>query len=128
MNDLKLFQITKEDKDHYKKVIQKIDVNNMGIIIKVLGEKIQKIINHGNLNRAEFILIEDMGKLSRILKENLDLPKIVIQKILFAMSYFIDENDEIPDIIPEYGYLDDLTVVNWIMEDIQKKLPEVANA
>lgn len=128
MNDLKLFQITKEDKDHYKKVIQKIDVNNMEIIIKVLGEKIQKIINHGNLNRAEVILIEDMGKLSRILEENLDLPKIVIQKILFAMSYFIDENDEIPDIIPEYGYLDDLTVVNWIMEDIQKKLPEVANA
>ena len=128
MNDLKLFQITKEDKDHYKKVIQKIDVNNMEIIIKVLGEKIQKIINYGNLNRAEVILIEDMGKLSRILKENLDLPKIVIQKILFAMSYFIDENDEIPDIIPEYGYLDDLTVVNWIMEDIQKKLPKVANA
>ena len=128
MNDLKLFQITKEDKDHYKKVIQKIDVNNMEIIIKVLGEKIQKIINHGNLNRAEVILIEDMGKLSRILEENLDLPKSVIQKILFAMSYFIDENDEIPDIIPEYGYLDDLTVVNWIMEDIQKKLPEVANA
>ena len=128
MNDLKLFQITKEDKDHYKKVIQKIDVNNMEIIIKVLGEKIQKIINHGNLNKAEVILIEDMGKLSRILEENLDLPKLVIQKILFAMSYFIDENDEIPDIIPEYGYLDDLTVVNWIMEDIQKKLPVVANA
>ena len=128
MNDLKLFQITKEDKDHYKKVIQKIDVNNMEIIIKVLGEKIQKIINHGNLNRAEVILIEDMGKLSRILKENLDLPKIVIQKILFAMSYFIDENDEIPDIIPEYGYLDDLTVVNWVMEDIQKILPAVASA
>ena len=128
MNDLKLFQITKEDKDHYKKVIQKIDVNNMEIIIKVLGEKIQKIINHGNLNRAEVILIEDMGKLSRILEENLDLPKLVIQKILFAMSYFIDENDEIPDIIPEYGYLDDLTVVNWVMKDIQKKLPDVANA
>jgi len=128
MNDLKLFQITEEDKDHYKKIIQKIDVNNMEIIIKVLGEKIQKIINHGNLNRAEVILIEDMGKLSHILEENLDLPKLVIQKILFAMSYFIDENDEIPDIIPEYGYLDDLTVVNWIMEDIQKKLPEVANA
>ena len=128
MNDLKLFQITKEDKDHYKKVIQKVDVNHMEIIIKVLGEKIQKIINHGNLNRAEVILIEDMGKLSRILEENLDLPKLVIQKILFAMSYFIDENDEIPDVIPEYGYLDDLTVVNWVMKEIQKKLPAVANS
>ena len=128
MSNLKLFQITKEDKDHYKKIIQKIDVNNKEIVIKVLGEKIHKILNHGNLNKAEVILIEDMGKLSRILDENLDLPKLVIQKILFAMSYFIDENDEIPDIIPEYGYLDDLTVVNWVMKDIQKKMPDVANA
>ena len=128
MTDVKLFQITEEDKDHYKKIIHEIDLDNKEIIIKVLGEKIQKILNRGSLNKAEVILIEDMGKLSRILEENLDLPKIVIQKILFAMSYFIDENDEIPDIIPEYGYLDDLTVVNWVMEDIQKILPEVANA
>ena len=128
MSDLKLFQITEKDKDHYKKIINEIDVNNKEIIIEVLGEKIQKILNHGSLNKAEFILIEDMGKLSRILEENLDLPKLVIQKILFAMSYFIDENDEIPDIIPEYGYLDDLSVVNWVMEDIQKKLPEVTTA
>ena len=128
MSNLKLFQITEEDKDHYKKIIHKIDVNNKETIIKVLGEKIQKILNHGVLNKAEIILIEDMGKLSRILQANLDLPQLLIQKILFAMSYFIDENDEIPDIIPEYGYLDDLTVVNWVMKDIQKKLPDVANA
>ena len=128
MNNLKLFQIIEEDKDHYKKIIHVIDVNNKEIIIKVLGEKIQKILNHGSLNKAEVILIEDMGKLSRILEVNLDLPKLVIQKILFAMSYFIDENDEIPDIIPEYGYLDDLTVVNWVMNDIQKDLPEVGSA
>ena len=128
MSDLKLFQITEEDKDHYKQIIHRIDVNNKEITIKVLGEKIQRILNRGSLNKAEVILIEDMGKLSCILKENLDLPKLVIQKILFAMSYFIDENDEIPDIIPEYGYLDDLTVVNWVMEDIQKILPEVTTA
>ena len=128
MSDLKLFQITEEDKDHYKQIIHRIDVNNKEITIKVLGEKIQRILNRGSLNKAEVILIEDMGKLSCILKENLDLPKLVIQKILFAMSYFIDENDEIPDIIPEYGYLDDLTVVNWVMEDIQKNLPEATTA
>ena len=128
MSDLKLFQITEEDKDHYKKIIHEIDLDNKEIIIKVLGEKIQKILNHSSLNKAEVILIEDMGKLSRILKDNLDLPKLVIQKILFAMSYFINEDDEIPDLIPEYGYLDDLTVVNWVMEEIQKNLPEVASA
>ena len=128
MSHIKLFQITEEDKDHYKKIIHEVDVKNKQIIIKVLAQKIQKILNNGSLNKAEFILIEDMGKLSRILEENLDLPKLVIQKILFAMSYFIDENDEIPDILPEYGYLDDLTVVNWVMEDIQKILPKVASA
>ena len=128
MINQKLFQNTEEDKDQYKKIIHEIDINNKEIIIKVLGEKIQKILNHSSLNKAEVILIEDMGKLSRILEENLDLPKLVIQKILFAMSYFIDENDEVPDIIPEYGYLDDLTVVNWIMEDIKEGLPEVARA
>ena len=97
-------------------------------MIKVLGEKIQKILNRGSLNRAEVILIKDMGKLSRILDEELNLPKLMIHKILVAMSYFIDENDKIPDIIPEYGYLDDLTVVNWAIEDIQKELLVVANA
>ena len=61
-----------------------------------------------------------------------EIKHIVISLIndfyLDGKEYVIDENDEIPDIIPEYGYLDDLTVVNWIMEDIQKILPEVANA
>ena len=64
MTDVKLFQITEEDKDHYKKIINEIDVNNKEIIVKVLGEKIQKILSHGSLNKAEVILIEDMGKLS----------------------------------------------------------------
>ena len=103
-------------------------MKNKEIIIKFLGEKVQEIINHGDLNRAELKLIEDMGKLTLILQNNIDLPKLVVQKILFAMSYFIDEDDEIPDVIPEYGYLDDVSVVNWIMEDIKGKLPETVNA
>ena len=44
------------------------------------------------------------------------------------MSYFIDENDEIPDVIPNYGYLDDITVVSWILNDIEDKLPQIPNA
>ena len=47
-------------------------------MIKVLGEKIQKILNRGSLNRAEVILIKDMGKLSRILDEKLNLPKYIL--------------------------------------------------
>ena len=38
------------------------------------------------------------------------------------MSYFIDENDDIPDFIPDLGYLDDISVANWILEDISEEI------
>ena len=69
-------------------------------------------MDDGNLSVLETQLIEDMASLVQILELNQNLPKKVIKMVLFAMSYFIDENDEIPDIIPGYGYLDDITVVS----------------
>ena len=69
-----------------------------------------------------------MASLVQILEFNQNLPKKVIKMVLFAMSYFIDENDEIPDIIPEYGYLDDITVVSWVTEEIQQIIPEITRA
>ena len=54
--------------------------------------------------------------------------EIVIKKILFAMSYFIDENDEIPDVIPDYGYLDDVKVVSWVIDDIRNQIPKMTRA
>ena len=124
MNDLKLFQITKEDKAHYKKIIKDIDTNHKDVILKVLEEKIQIMFNDGIVNKVEIELIESMIKLVHILNTHVDLPKQIIQEILFAMSYFIDENDEIPDTTLKFGYLDDITVANWILEDVQKILPE----
>ena len=44
------------------------------------------------------------------------------------MSYFIDDEDEIPDIVPKYGYLDDIVVVSWIVTKINKELPEIGIA
>jgi uncharacterized membrane protein YkvA (DUF1232 family) len=40
------------------------------------------------------------------------------QKILFALQYFIDPDDDIPDSIPKLGFLDDAAVVRWIVDDI----------
>ena len=86
------------------------------------------MLDDGKLNSVETELIEDMTKLVKILELYNDLPDLVIKKVLFAMSYFIDENDEIPDIIPDYGYLDDITVVSWIMVDIQGQVPAMPRA
>ena len=128
MNSPKLFQLTEKDKIHYKNLIEKIDISQKNEIIGILGMKIASLLNEDKLNSVEEELIEDMAKLVKILEVHTELSEIIVRKILFAMSYFIDENDEIPDIIPNYGYLDDITVVTWIMNDIEEKIPKIANA
>jgi|TARA_B100001741_G_scaffold231733_1_gene192972 hypothetical protein len=124
----KLFQITEEDKAHYRELIDKVDPAQKKSIIKILGIKIQTILDEGSINVVEAELIEDMAHLVKILELFETLPELIIKKILFAMSYFIDENDEIPDVIPDYGYLDDVTVVSWVMKDIQKHIPDMPDA
>ena len=128
MKSTKLFQITEEDKTHYKELIDKIDPARKDSIIKILGIKIQTILDEGNINAVEAELIEDIAHLVKILELHVNLPESIIKRILFAMSYFIDENDEIPDVIPDYGYLDDVTVVSWVMEDIQEYIPDIPDA
>ncbi len=123
MQDPKLFKISEKDKAHYKKLINNIDVSDKHQLIEVLGEKIQNIINKQKMNVLEANLIEKMAYLIGILDKHPRLPINTIKKILFAISYFIDENDDIPDYIPELGYLDDISVVNWILEDISKEIP-----
>ena len=128
MNDPKLFQLTDEDKTHYQEMIKRIDTGHQNSIIKVLGIKIQTMLDERHLNSVEVELIEDVARLSEILELYPELPETVIKKILFAMSYFIDENDEIPDIIPDYGYLDDVKVVSWVIDDIHDQIPKMTRA
>ena len=128
MTDPKLFQLTYEDKAHYQEMIKQIDPGHQNSIIKVLGIKIQTMLDEGHLNSVEVELIEDVARLAEILELYPGLPETVIKKILFAMSYFIDENDEIPDIIPDYGYLDDVKVVNWVIDDIRNQIPKMTRA
>ena len=108
MTDPKLFQLTDEDKAHYQEMIKRIDP--------------------GHQNSVEVELIEDVARLAEILELYPELPETVIKKILFAMSYFIDENDEIPDVIPDYGYLDDVKVVSWVIDDIRNQIPKMTRA
>ena len=124
MNDPKLFRITDEDKVHYSELIEQVEINNKDSIIELLGIKIQDMLDDGNLNSLETELINEMTRLVKILEKTNTLSKLNTKKILFAMSYFIDEDDEIPDIIPNYGYLDDITIVSWIINDIEMQQPK----
>ena len=128
MNDPKLFNLNEQDKLRYLKLIKKINPKHKDDIILVLGEKIQDLLNEKNLNSIEIDLINHMSHFVQILETYKNIPKNITKKILFAMSYFIDDEDEIPDIIPKYGYLDDIVVARWIIDSISADLPAVSLA
>jgi hypothetical protein len=128
MTNPKLLQLTSEDKLDYLEKIKKVDINRKNMILKILGPKIESMIKKGNLNSVEIILIDDIAKLIGILELYPDLPTNMVKKILFALTYFIDENDEIPDIIPNYGYLDDIKVVEWVLDDVRDKIEHMPRA
>ena len=123
-----LFQLTEKDKDQYKKLIDKIDLDTSDDVIGMLNTKIDRLIASDQLNDIEVDLIKNVSVLVSIYQTYPDLTDSIRKRILFAISYFCDENDDIPDIVPEIGYLDDAVVASWIIESISKDLPEVSIA
>ena len=128
MSDLKFFHLRIQYKLRYLKLIEKINPKHKDEIVLVLGEKIQDILKEGKINSIEIELINEMARFVKIFESFKNLPENIVKKILFAMSYFIDDEDEIPDIVPKYGYLDDIVVVRWIVTEINKELPEIGVA
>jgi len=125
MSNPKLFKLTTDDKNHYQQLIQKINVKRKDVIISVLWPKIESMLAQDKLNVVEVQLIKEINLLLKILDSNQDLPTNIVKKILFAFTYFIDDHDDIPDIIPDFGYLDDIKVVEWVLEDIKSLIPEI---
>ncbi|OUW37497.1 MAG: hypothetical protein CBD44_03270 [Flavobacteriaceae bacterium TMED184] len=128
MNISKLFQLTEKDKTQYQKLIDDIDLNSSDEVIKTLNVKLDKLIESGKLNNIEVDLIKNVSVLVSIYQTYPDLTDSIRKRILFAISYFCDVNDDIPDIVPEIGYLDDAVVARWVIESISKDLPEVSIA
>ena len=128
MNISKLFQLTEEDKAQYQKLIDNVDLNSSNEVISTLNAKLDKLISSGQLNDIEVDLIKNVSVLVSIYQTYPDLTDSIRRRILFAISYFCDVNDDIPDIVPEIGYLDDAIVARWVIESISKDLPEVSLA
>ena len=125
--DPNLFRLTKKDKEHYHKLIEKIDLSVMPSIMKMLGPKLQGMLS-SNLNEIELRLVQNISVLVGILQTYPNLTESIQKRILFSISYFCDEDDEIPDIIPGLGYLDDAKVAEWIIESISDEMPELSLA
>ena len=123
-----LFQLTEKDKDQYKKLIDKIDLDTSDDVIGMLNTKVDRLIASDQLNEIEVDLIKNVSVLVSIYQTYPDLTDSIRKRILFAISYFCDEDDDIPDIVPEIGYLDDAVIARWVIDSISNDLPEVSIA
>ena len=111
-------QLTEKDKARYRKDIEKIDLEIEQEVMKCIPDKLDLLMGLSHLDNAQLQLVQDVAKLYQFLStypiQSIELRK----KILFALQYFIDPDDDIPDSIPKLGFLDDAAVVRWIVDDI----------
>ncbi len=128
MNISKIFELTDEDKAKYQLMIDKIDLSKSSEIINTLNSKLDNLIDLKKLNSIETDLIKNVSVLLNIYQTYPDLTDSIKKRIIFAISYFCNWDDDIPDIVPEIGYLDDAVVARWVIESIGKELPEVSLA
>ena len=114
-------QLTEEDIKKYRKIIDEIDISEKDKILTEAIIKITKLFENKNLSQFQLILVQEINALCNILRTTPHLEQLVQQKIIFAINYFLKGQDDIPDDIPEIGFLDDLAVVDWIIHDIKEQ-------
>ena len=117
-NNLKL---TETDIKKYRQEIDEIDINEKEEILDEAFRKITKLLENQNLGKFQLLLIQEINALYNTIRTNNNLEQLVQQKIIFALRYFIKDQDDIPDDIQGIGFLDDLTVVDWIINDIKQQ-------
>jgi uncharacterized membrane protein YkvA (DUF1232 family) len=121
-------QLTEKDKARYRKEIEQVDLEIEQEIMKRIPDKLDMLMGSSHLDNAQLQLVQDVAKLYQFLS-TFPLQSIELrQKILFALQYFIDPDDEIPDSIPKLGFLDDAAVVRWIIDDIIDDNREIIQA
>ncbi len=121
-------QLTEKDIQKYRKEIDKINLNTKDNVLKKTFIKITKLLENKNLDQFKLVLVQEINGLYNILKSTPNLEKLVQQKIIFALNYFLTSQDDIPDDIPEIGFLDDLAVVDWVIKDIKEQYAQYFQA
>jgi uncharacterized membrane protein YkvA (DUF1232 family) len=113
--------LTEEDKDYYREQINNIELDQKEQIISIAPDKVNALLRHDDLQEYQVTLLKDVTVLYTMLKTIPNLSEVIQRKILFALKYFIDSDDEIPDSLPDIGLLDDAVVVHWIVDEIKKE-------
>ena len=115
----KVMHLTKNDINKYRIEIDEIDLKEKDNVIKSSQLKINGLLENTKLDQFQIILVQEINALHTILRTNPNLEISIQQKILFALKYFLQSQDDIPDDIPGVGFIDDLAVVDWVIREIK---------
>ena len=121
-------ELTDADKARYEQRISKIDLNDIPQVIRDIPKKIDRLISNPDLLDYQLALVSDISKLLNLLKDIPELNDDLKRRIVFALEYFLEEQDEIPDDSPDIGLLDDYVLVRWVVDNIMSDYTEVYKA
>ena len=121
-------ELTDADKARYEQRISKIDLNDIPQVISDIPKKIDRLISNPDLLDYQLALVSDISKLLNLLKDIPELNDDLKRRIVFALEYFLEEQDEIPDDSPDIGLLDDYVLVRWVVDNIMADYTEVYKA
>lgn len=112
------YSLTEKDIQLMEQKIAAFDLSREHEILVDIPQKIESMLASSNLNELTTELINDISRLYKIISAMPSLNNNLKRKILYALDYFINTDDEIPDEIPSLGYLDDLAVVRYVINQI----------
>ena len=121
-------ELTDADKVRYEQRIAEIDLNDIPQVIRDIPKKIDRLISNPDLLDYQLALVSDISKLLNLLKDIPELNDDLKRRIVFALEYFLEEQDEIPDDSPDIGLLDDYVLVRWVVDNIMADYTEVYKA
>ena len=113
--------LTEQDIKKYRLEIDEIDLTEKDIILSKTILKITDMFTNKNIEQVQLVLLKEINGLYNIINKNPNLEETIQQKILFAFRYFLFGQDDIPDDIPIIGFVDDLAVVDWVIQDIKQQ-------
>ena len=122
------FSLTKEDIRRYREEITKFPLEREEIILHRLPDKLSNIVASRRLSTFIVDLVKDIELLFEVLTRKTLIPEFSKKMILFALNYFIEEEDEIPDQIDILGYIDDAIIIRWVVDEMFRNYPEIIPA
>ena len=118
------FKLTESDITKYRRQISVFPVEREQSILNELHGKLENLVSRKDISTFVIQLVEDVDRMFSLLMSKSDLDEHSRRMILFALNYFVEEKDEIPDAIDLLGFLDDAVVVRWVMDELLKIHPE----